>query len=649
MSSSLLNRKYTFKTVWIKVLLVTLILALLWPMQVGVAEQDTVTRGEFIKAIIETLDVQLQEVTEDSILFNDVNGQLAPYIEAALRLELTNGMGESTFAPDVRITKEQAYVMYMRALNVKGTDATLSGNSTFSSRANVSDWARATLISAEELNLFSNTENMNIKAPLTKAELEQLLVHYQQLDKIVLVHLNDLHGRVLHNEDLGEMGLSKIATLIKEIKNKHEHVFLFDIGDTFHGTNYVNLNDGLTTIEVANKLGVDAMVPGNHEFNYGLDRFNEFEELLDFPFISANILEDGETVLDPYIKLEKAGKSFAVVALTSSDTPIRTHPDNVEGIQFEDEIETAKIYVEQLKDEVDHIIFLNHIGYGPDRTLASQTEGIDVILGGHSHTTIETPINVNGTYIAQAFEYGKALGVTKLLFQDEQLIGVNGYLMRDDASITPDQEIDQIVQRYKADIDEALEEVVGSTDSYLDGERETVRTKESNLGNVIADALRSMVDADIALQNGGGIRASIEPGDITLANMVAVLPFINTVVKIEQTGDQIKSSLEHSISNYPEQNGAFLQVSGLEFTFDPSQPVGNRVVEVTIAGEELDLTKTYTVATNDFMASGGDGYEWMASGNVLADTGELLSTALINYMKTNPSIPENEERIKVLP
>ncbi|MDQ0338771.1 2',3'-cyclic-nucleotide 2'-phosphodiesterase (5'-nucleotidase family) [Caldalkalibacillus uzonensis] len=609
-----------------------------------------VSKATFLKALVETIGVQLYDVSAADMEWEHIDDEFAPYVEAALRLQWLDEEQVKDFHPRQHISRQEACHIYVQALNLASAydDQALTQ---FRDHRAVSEWAKQSMAAAYELEVLTVKKGHTLqpKAPLSKQDLDHMLRHYEQLDKVNIIHMNDLHGRVLGDPEKGEMGLSKIATLINRAREQHEHVFVFDMGDTFHGTNYVNFNQGMAAVEVMNEIGFDAMVPGNHDFNYGLDRFKAFAELVDFPLISANIVQNGEPILEPYVILETMGKTFAIVGLTSTDTPITTHPDNVKGIEFQDEVETAQNYVDKLKDEVDHIIFITHAGLAVDQRIAEEVEGIDLIVGGHSHSTLHTPQFIGDTYVTQAYEYGKHLGSTTMLFHNGRLIGINGYLWQDSADIAQDPHVQDILERYKQKADEALQEVIGYTDRYLDGARESVRTKETNLGNLIADAMRDMVSADIALQNGGGIRASLGPGEITLGDVMEVLPFQNTVVKLLITGGQLEQVLEHSVSRYPDQHGGFLQVSGLNFTFDPSQPPGSRVQDVWINGEPLQYDRTYSVATNDFLGSGGDGYTWLAEGELVADTGELLSTALMQYLHQEPDIPDVEGRIVVIP
>ncbi|MFA9560151.1 bifunctional UDP-sugar hydrolase/5'-nucleotidase [Evansella sp. AB-rgal1] len=597
-------------------------------------DNRNVSQEEFIKSLVEMLDVDMESEAD-----------LIDHLRVAQNINIVSRDEVETFAPNEKITREQAYVFLIRALNLANSYGT-SILEQYRDYRTVSNSAKEYLAAASYLGFVGEEIVLRPNAPLKQQDLAYILSHYEtNIDKIAIVHTNDLHGRVLYNPEIREMGFGKIAQIVENTRDSYENTFVFDMGDTFHGTNYVNFNRGMTAIAAMNAIGYDAMVPGNHDFNYGQDRLLEISDALEFPIVSANVLKEEGEYLPPYEILERNGKSFALIGMVATDTPEKTHPDGVRGLSFEDEVEYTQMYVDQLKDEVDHIIVLSHSGFYTDERIAEQVDGVDLILGGHSHTTIETPRKIGGTYVTQAYEHGKAVGFTTMLFYNDELIGINGHLKRDSDQLQEQPDIAGLLETYKAEVEEALEEVIGTVDVYLDGAREHVRIQETNLGNMVSDAQRDYLDTDIAFTNGGNIRASLNPGEVKVADIYTVLPFDNTLVKLELTGDQILRSLEHSVRLYPSQNGGFLHVSGMTFSFQPANPAGERVVEVIVGGEPLELERTYTVATNDFLAAGGDGYTMFGEGRLVANTGELLSTVMINYIADQKPIPGLEGRI----
>ncbi|MGE5588379.1 MAG: bifunctional metallophosphatase/5'-nucleotidase [Clostridia bacterium] len=475
--------------------------------------------------------------------------------------------------------------------------------------------------------------------------------------RIVILYTNDVHGRVEAfkpsgaNEPVG--GMIKLATLVEDIVAKEgKDVLILNAGDSIHGTNIINLFEGKSMVEVMEAVGVEAMAVGNHEFNYGqpvlLERANE----ADFPFLSANTIkvDDGRALLPGVLIVTVGGIRVGIFGLSPLDTYTSTHPKNVVGLEFVDPIRVASWMVPFLREQegVDVVIALTHIGYEEDKKLAAAVPGIDVIVGGHSHTRLEKPEKVGGTIIVSAGEYAKDLGKLDITVENGKVAAFSGGLVPVAAGVGEDAEVGAIVAAYQKQLEERLSAVVGESQVTLDGERGHVRTRETNLGNLVADMMRDAGQADIALANGGGIRASIDKGPISVGEIFTTLPFDNTLVVLEVSGANVKAALERAVSEYPKELGAFLQVSGVEFEFDPSRPAGGRVTSVKVAGVPLDPNKLYKVATNDFMAAGGDGYEMLKGAKVLFSSGEMLRDVMARYIaKTGTVSPGVEGRIVV--
>ena len=610
-------------------------------------KNEPVTRVEFVKQLVTHLGIDLQDAKD--LPFKDVEEADKPYVEAALRTNITTGKGPDRFGPNEKLTREQAYVFLIRALNLKDSYDPASLGKYKDSRA-VMDIFKGHLAAADQLGLMEGFTNHTIqpRKPVTQQQVDAMLKRFDsQFDIISIIHTNDTHGRLLHNEKNKEMGFAKISEIIKQTKAQHP-TFVFDSGDTMHGTNYVILKKGDVVVDVLNALPIDAMVAGNHDFNYNQDRLLELKEKAKFPIISANIMKEGKPFLPGHTIIEKGGKTFAVIGLTATDTQVKTHPSGIKGITFNDEVETAKQKVEELKGKADHIIAITHAGVETDEKVAEQVEGIDLIIGGHSHTTIETPKKLKHAYVTQAHEHTKTFGKLNMMFHKDKLIGVNGFLYRDSADKKKDERINEIIAPYKAEADKLLQEVIGTTEVDLVGDRKFVRVEETNLGNLIADAMRSQMATDIAFENGGGIRASIAKGEVKRQDVVTTLPFDNTLVKTKLTGAEIVKALEHSVRMYPEENGGFLHVSGMTFSFDPSKKAYERVSNVQIGGQPIQADKVYTVATNDFTAVGGDGYDMFGENKIDYNSNELLSEVLIKYFQDKKPIPAKEGRITVI-
>ncbi len=472
---------------------------------------------------------------------------------------------------------------------------------------------------------------------------------------ITILHLNDLHGHLEPFKASGDSeetigGIARIATLVKEIRAEQPNTILVDAGDTIHGTNIANLFYGESVIEAYNKLGVDAMDIGNHDFNYGFEALKGLAEKADFPFLSANLeYKDGRPIdfIDRYVIEEVGGIKIGIIGLVTPETVYLTHPKNVENLKFLDPAEIASSIAKEIGDEVDLLVVLAHLETAEVEKVADETPGLDVIVAGH--TELEKSYKVGDVLIVQALDYGKLLGRLDLTIGDNGEITYKHNLIPIDESIAFDKDMEELVASYRDALDTKLSAVIGEAKVNLNGERGDVRTKETNLGDLIADIMRERANADLAIQNGGGIRASILEGPVKVEDVFTVLPFDNYLIALQMTGEGVLEALENGVSKVEETAGRFPQVSGLTFTLDPSKPAGERVSEVKIKGEPLELDKEYIVATNDFMAAGGDDYVSFKEAPMTLVTGELLRDVVTDYIKKMGEVaPEVEGRINII-
>lgn len=473
---------------------------------------------------------------------------------------------------------------------------------------------------------------------------------------LTIIHTNDTHSRLLDTD--GGFGFAKISTIINMIKQqKNPNTLVLDAGDTLHGMPIVNISRGENAIKVLDAVGYDFMTLGNHDFNYGYQRVLELEKSAKVKMLNANIVDaNGVNIFTPYEIVEKDGIKIGIFGLATPETAYKTSPKNVEGLTFEDPIEISKDMVEQLEDKTDIIIALAHIGLDESsvvtsKKIAESVDGIDIIVDGHSHTQLPEGLLVNNTLIVQTGEYDKNLGIVDIEFTNGNITKKEAKLMssEDYGSIEKDSKIVKVIEDIQKQNEPIFSEVVAKTDIDLDGERENVRTKETNLGNLSADAVRVATGADVAFVNGGGIRASIPAGDITKGKIAEVFPFGNTIHLKKITGSDLVKVLENSVSGYPATQGAFLQVSGLTFSFEESKEAGNRVTDVKVNGNNLDETSEYTVAINDFMAIGGDGYDILKNYKTIAEFG-TYEEIFNNYLAENGTEGcEVSGRIKVIP
>jgi 5'-nucleotidase len=480
-----------------------------------------------------------------------------------------------------------------------------------------------------------------------------------EVQTLTIVHVNDVHGRVEENAGSKELGFAKLKTKVDMLKEVDPNLLLLNAGDAFHGTTIVNLTSGEQMVEMMNTMGFDAMVPGNHDFNYGYEQLMKLKEMAEFPILGANIVHegDGKSDFEPYVIYTMDNDlKVAIFGIGTDETKYKSSPKNTIGIEFKDAVETGKKMVEELEDKADIIIALVHLGddaasVNTSIKLAEEVEGIDLIVDGHSHTELPVGNLVNGTLIVQAGSYTKNIGMVKMEITDGKLTSAVASLMpyEEAALLEADEEILSLIAEIKLVNEPIVSVVVGKTLVELDGVREHVRAGETNLGNLITDAMRMSTGADVAFTNGGGIRASIDVGDITVNEILTAFPFTNTLAVIEVTGAELLAALEHGVKDFPAPAGQFPHVSGMKYTFDAGKPVGSRITMVMIGDVALDPAKTYKVVTNDFMAVGGDGYTMFADKPFVGEGG-LLSDVLIEYVKANPELnPAVEGRITAIP
>lgn len=498
-----------------------------------------------------------------------------------------------------------------------------------------------------------NAKALNVNELAKKGKIPEELLKEHNIDvprEIIIVHTNDTHSRLLEGEYDG-MGFAKIATKVKELKKENSNVLLLDAGDTLHGLPIATISKGETIVDLMNTMGYDAMVPGNHDFNYGYDRLVELKDMMDFPMILSNVVkEDGTVDFKPYEIKEVAGMKIGIFGLTTPETKYKSNPKNTEGVDIKDPVKVAEEMVSKLKEEnVDMIIALSHLGLDEDSEVksldvAEKVDGIDIIIDGHSHTVLDKGKMVGDTLIVQTGEYDKNLGIVKLEVKDGKILSKEASLFTKEEAegIAEDKEIKELIEKINKENEKITSVLVGKSKVKLDGEREQVRAGETNLANIITDAMMNASGAEVAITNGGGIRSSIEAGDITMGDVIKVLPFGNYLVVKEVKGIDILNALEHGTSSYPETKGAFSQVAGMTFKLDPTKEAGKRVCDVKVGGEPLDINRTYKLATNDFMAAGGDGYTMLQEGKVLAEY-PALDEIVAEYIKSLGVIDQKVE------
>ena len=491
--------------------------------------------------------------------------------------------------------------------------------------------------------------------PAGATETEQDLTGH-----IVILHTNDVHGAI------GEY--AKVAALKQAYQAAGAYVLLADAGDFIQGDPTVSASQGKTAIELMNLAGYDVAAPGNHEFDYGYPNLKTLAGEADFPILAANVRYDNAAALgDQTTFTTTDGKKIGIFGLDTPETATKAHPDKIKGVSFlaaQEMFDCAQAQVDALKaDGCDYIICLGHLGIDAESTgnrsidLLEKVTGIDVFIDGHSHSTLEE--------IKEATNGTGKVGDTVLTSTGTKLANVGmvdispdgtistSSLATSELTVTPDAKVAARAEEIQKEIDADYGTVFAKTEVALDGEKANVRTGETNLGDLIADAMlwqAGLLDegVDAAVTNGGGIRASIAAGDITKKDINTVLPFGNTLYVVKVTGTELLEALEASTYCTPEAIGGFPQVAGIEFTvntgaqFDtkelyPGSTYGkpasiNRVMIQTVGGEAFNPEETYTIVTNDFMGAGGDTYYAFKAASSGYDSGVPLDEVVMDYI-----------------
>lgn len=446
-----------------------------------------------------------------------------------------------------------------------------------------------------------------------------------KLYKITVLHTNDHHGRFWPNKD-GELGLPARATLINSIREKVESeggiVLLLDAGDINTGTPQSDLLNAEPDFKAMALLKYDVMAIGNHEFDNSLQTIMQQRKWASFPFISANIYDAQKNtrVFPSHVRKNLDELKITIFGLTTEDTPLKTNPLNVKGLQFRPAVQEAKLLVPIIRQGSDVLIGVTHIGHYPnelhgsdapgDVTLAREVKGIDLIVGGHTQKPLFKPDIQNGTIIVQAYEWGKYLGRVdleflngKLTLTNSELIPVN--LMGTKEKIPADSAVESLLRPFKQKGDASILIELANSEVEFIGKREAVRNQETNLGNLVATAFREKFKADLAVVNSGGIRDSIYPGKVTYETVLMVLPFGGEVVTAELTGKELKKYLEYVVLELKAGSGSFPQMSGVTLMIDKGS---KKITDIRIKGKAIEESRKYLIALPEFIAGGGDKY-----------------------------------------
>ena len=508
--------------------------------------------------------------------------------------------------------------------------------------------------------------------------------------RLHILHINDLHSRLEpinrfdstcppEKDAAGECfgGIARVATKINELRNslqeRGENVIVLDAGDQFQGSLLYTTFKGKAAAEFMETIGFDAMAIGNHEFDDGPQVLAEFINSVSFPVMAGNLdLENSSELKDlvtDHLVLDVGGERIGIVSALTTDTADISKPGP--DVVFIDEIEALQIDVKLLEaNGVDKIIAVTHTGLERDIEIATVVSGLDAVVGGHSHSLLsDTASKRDGEYpvyvtnqqgddvpVVQAYAFSKYVGHLVLEFDDlGRVIDSSGDTILLDHTVKPDSSISSRLSELLLPVNEFALHVVAKTTESIEGHKNVCRQNECAMGNLVADAMLDTVKGQgysIAIQNGGGLRASIDPGEITVGEVLTVLPFQNTLATFHASGAVVLEALEHGVSEVEEMSGRFPQVAGLRFSWDPGVAPGNgRIREVFVNQDDIwqaiESDKVYGIVTDNYIRQGGDGYHMFESVENAYDFGPNLDEVVTEYLKKNsPYTPYTDNRIR---
>lgn len=506
--------------------------------------------------------------------------------------------------------------------------------------------------------------------------------------RLTILHTNDVHSRLepinktdstCAEKDLAAKacfgGAARLASAVAQARALAPNTLLLDAGDQFQGSLFYTYYKGREVAELMGRLGYEAMAVGNHEFDDGVPVLESFAEAAPFPVLMANADLSREaglrSLVSPTAVVEKGGERIGVIGLTPEANGTLTQAGRT--IAFQDPVRPVREAVAALTAQgVTRIVLLSHSGYAEDQRIAAAVDGIDVIVGGHSHTLLANALpGASGPYptlvrspdgtqvrIVQAGSYGKYLGRLDITFDAEgRVTEASGEPRLLDASVPEDEGVKARIAELSKPLDALKTTVVAETGAAIDGARESCRFGECAMGDLVADAMLARArdqGATIAITNGGGLRASIDAGPVTMGEVLTVLPFQNTLSTVQLTGADVIAALENGVSKVEEGGGRFPQVAGIEVDWSPAGQAGKdriRAVRLREGGKAvpLDPAATYLVVTNNFMRGGGDGYAVFADkGRNAYDYGPTLDAVLVEHLTKAGAAyrPSTDRRIR---
>lgn len=459
---------------------------------------------------------------------------------------------------------------------------------------------------------------------------------------LTFVHLNDIHGRV--NGENNSISFPKLFSFLESLRNdkKNGKVFLIDSGDTLHGTPFANFSKGESIVTLFNALEFDYVTIGNHDFNYGFNHLKSLINLQNYKTLALNLVDkSNDTNILPYDIVNFNEFNICFFGLLTPETYYKTNSKNITNLEFTNPEESVKNLLNNLKDKnIDLFVGITHLGCDKSTeninqsiNLANKFPQIDLILDGHSHTEIKDKYIVNNTLISQSGNYNKNIAIIQLKIYDKKSEWKYKLMNSSDFDFYENNlYIENIITNIQNTQSSLNKTFIAYSEFALIGDRESVRCQETNLTQLITDAILWKTNSDAVLINGGSIRESISQGNITIEDIFKSIPFNNHIVTKKIKGSNLKEALENGLKAFPEPLGAMSQVSGMKVIFNPNNPPYKRVNEIYIKNNPIVLENYYNIAITDFMSLGGEEYTSLIQGENI-DYFSSVEDIVIEYLK----------------
>lgn len=462
---------------------------------------------------------------------------------------------------------------------------------------------------------------------------------------LTIFHTNDTHGRGLDDKSIG---YGKVTTFVNQYRTSNKNVLFLDAGDALNGLPIIDLSLGKANVDVMNLMGYDAFTLGNADFAQGGEQILKMKKLAKFPFLSANIYYNNKIIFNPYIIKEINGVKIAIVGISPMNSIVATSESKLVGFTVTDPIKEIEKLMPELKKKSDIILVLAHIGKTDDKInvqkLVEDVPGIDIIVDGHDHVLIKEGMQINDTFIVNAGQYNEYLGMLEVEIKNKKIVSSKAKLLglEDFSKVLPDKKVENLIQKIKKETDLQLNEIVTTAPFYFEGRREYVRTSQTNLGLILADAEREYTSADISITVGAFLRESIDSGPVSRGKILSVLPFTLPTVTRNMTGQQIVDFIEHNYTERKIISPAYTHVSGMTYTVDFNLPVGSRMTDIKVNGSPIDLKKVYVVACNEQIS------DFNIRDIKIEKTYDITMAQLfIDYLNSHKNLKEPEARVTI--